>query len=125
MEPFIKNEKTVTATLKFISFLERESSSLLDLKHKVTGAEVLHTNFKLKHHILFLTANHLAPLYARMFPDTNIAKKNIKCCQTKTIFILIQVIRPLLRSEVVDYMKNNPVSLANDMSSDTGIENNE
>ena len=81
MEPFIKNEKTVTATLKFISFLERESSSLLDLKHKVTGAEVLHTNFKLEHKISFLTANQLAPLYARMFPDSNIAKKTLNVAE--------------------------------------------
>ena len=51
-------------------------------------AEVLHTNFIVQHNVLFLTADHLAPLYKQMFPDSKIAKNlslqpsknNKKCC---------------------------------------------
>ena len=71
-----------------------------------------------QHNISFLIVDHLAPLYAKMLPDSNIAK-NFKCSRTKTTYILNQAMRPLLRSKLVDYMINDLFSLVNDGS--TGI----
>ena len=46
----------------------------------------MHTNLIVQHNISFLTAEHLLPLYAPMFPDSKIAKK-FKCSWTKTASI--------------------------------------
>ena len=46
-----------------------------DLAEKTILPEVLHTNFIAQHNISLATAEHLSPLYAKMFPDSKIAKK--------------------------------------------------
>ena len=74
-----------------------------------------------QHNISFLTVDHLAPLYKEMFPDSKIAKQ-FKCSRTKTTCILNQAMRPLLRNELTEYMKEQPFALINDGSSDTGLQ---
>ena len=59
-------------------------------------------------------------LYAKMFPDSNIAKK-FASARTKTTSILNEAIMPSLHDYVVTYMKTNPFGLVNDGSSDSGI----
>ena len=81
-------------------------------------AEVLHTNFIVQHNISFLTADHLAPLYRAMFPDSNIAK-NFRYRRTKTTFILNNALYPKIKSDLVEYMSENPYVLVNDGSSDS------
>ena len=57
-------------------------------------------------HTSFLKVDKLAPLCTKMFLDINIAK-NMKCCRANATCIWNQVMGPLLRSELVGYMKNN------------------
>ena len=60
------------------------SSSIADAQIR---AEVLHTNFIVQHNLAFLTADHMVPLYKKMFPDSQIAK-NMKCNCPKTLWTL-------------------------------------
>ena len=72
------------------------------------------------HNLLLLTAEHFYPLYAKMFPDSKIAK-NFKCSRTKSICILNGAIKPTLKFSLVEYMTEGPFSLVNDGTSDTAI----
>ena len=101
-----------------LSFQQQATDS--DLKAKVIKAEVMHTNFIVQHNISFLTADHLAPLYAKMFPDSKIAR-NFKCSRTKTTCILNEAMRPALKTELVNHMIEHPFGLINDGSSDSGV----
>ena len=57
-----------------------------------------------------------------MFPDSEIAKK-YGCAATKTAAIINYAIAPSLHSPLIEYLQQNPFSLAIDGSSDTGTEN--
>ena len=74
----------------------------------------------MQHNIPFLTADHLAPLYGKMFPDSRIAK-NFRCRRTKTTTILNEAMKPAIKSELLNYMFEQPFALINDGSSDTGL----
>ena len=89
-----------------------------DEKH--IRAEVLHTNFIVQDNISFLTADHMAPLYRAMFPDSNIAK-NFICKRTKTTCILNKALYPRIKTNLVEYMSENPYALVNDGSSDCSL----
>ena len=102
-----------------ISFLS-SSSDDSDFKRQVLRSEVKHTNFFIQHNIPFAVADHLSLMYQELFPDSKIAK-NFKCSRTKTTCIMNQAMRPLLRNELTEYMKEEPFSLLNDGSSDTGL----
>ena len=91
-----------------------------DFKRQVLRSEVKHTNFFIQHNIPFAVADHLSLMYQELFPDSKIAK-NFKCSLTKTTCIMNQAMRPLLRNELTEYMKEEPFSLLNDGSSDTGL----
>ena len=67
-----------------------------------------------------MTADHMNCLYAKMFPDSNIAKK-FTSAHTKTTCILNEAIMPSLHDYVVTYMKTNPFGLVTDGSSHTAI----
>ena len=108
-------ERSIKETRK-IDF-QTASSSISDAQIR---AEVLHTNFIVQHNISFLTADHLAPLYCKMFPDSKIVK-SFKCSHTKTTSILNEAIYPTLRSNLVSYMTENPFSIVNDGSNDSGL----
>ena len=55
-----------------------ETEADTNLAGQTIRTEVMHTYFMVQHTISFLTAEHLLPLYAQMFPDPKIAK-NFKC----------------------------------------------
>jgi hypothetical protein len=112
-----KMEETIKSSRSLHSFVSSTTSNLLE---KTIKAEVLHTNFIVQHNILFHTADHLSPLYAKMFPDSQIAKQ-FKCCRTKTTSILNEAIRPQLKAQLVSHMKENPFTFCHDGSSDTSI----
>ena len=88
-----------------------------DLAEKTIYAEVLHTNFIAQHNISLLTADHLSPLYAKMFPDPKIAKSR----RTKSSCILRDAMYPILKTSLVEHMTENPFSLVHDGSSDSGF----
>ena len=77
-------EQVIKSSRSLRSFLPSNTSGLPE---KTIRAEVLHTNFIVQHNLSFLTADHLSPLYAKMFPDSQIAQ-HFKCCRTKTTSIL-------------------------------------
>ena len=83
------------------------ASNTSNLCEKTICAEVLHTNFIVQHNISFLTADDLAPLYSKMFPDSQIAK-NFRCSKTKTTCILNEAMCPQLKNLLIGYMKENP-----------------
>ena len=89
---------------------------------KQIRAEVLHTSFIVQHNISFLTADNLAPLYRVMFPDSNIAK-SFRCRLAKTTCILNNALYPKIKSDLVEYMSENPYALVNDGPSDCGPSN--
>ena len=113
-----QNEKAIKMTRK-ISFSSSNSDDS-DFKHQILRSEVKHTNFFIQHNIPFAVADHLSLMYQELFPDSKIAK-NFKCSRTKTTCIMNQAMRPLLRNELTEYMKEEPFSLLNDGSSDTGL----
>lgn len=108
-----KNAKAIKESRKISSMFSSPSSST---NEAVAKAEVLHTNFIVHHNTSFKTADHLNCLYAKMFPDSNIAKKF-----ASATCILNKAIMPSLQDYIVAYMKTNPFPLVNDGSSDTGI----
>ena len=55
-----------------------------------------------------------------MFPDSNIAK-GFACGHTKTTCILNKAMMPNLKSYLLTYMRNEPFSLVNYGTSDTGL----
>ena len=95
-------EKVVKSSQSIQSMFVPGNSNLAE---KTIEAEVLHTNFIVQHNLSYMTADHLAPLYAKMFPGSKI-EKNFKCS---------------LKDSLVAYLKNNPLSITNDGSSDNGI----
>ena len=113
-----KMEAAIKSSRSLLTYSSASSSS--DLSEKTIKAEVLHTNFIVQHNLSFMTADHLSPLYAKMFPDSKIAK-NFKCCRTKTACILNQAMYPLSKKHLVTYMKENPFSFCHDGSSDTSV----
>ena len=80
-----KMEHAVRLSRSLHSFLPSSTSS--SLSEKTAMAELLHTNFIGQHNLSFLTADHLSPLYAKMFSDSQIAQ-HFHCCRTKTIALL-------------------------------------
>ena len=56
-----------------------------------------------------------------MFPDSHIAK-SFACGRTKTYCVLNDAMMPSLNDYLTSYMKENLFPLANDGSSDTGIQ---
>ena len=110
-----KNAAAITQSRK-ITFTRPVSAD------KQICAEVLNTSSIVQHNISFLTADHLAPLYRVMFPDSNIAK-NFRCRRTKTTCMLNNALYPKIKSNLIEYMSENPYALANDGSSDCGPSN--
>ena len=75
-------EKIVKSNRKLDTMMISSSSST-SLKEQVIRVELLHTNFVVHHNSSLLTAEHLTPLYAKMFPDSKIVK-NFKCSRKKS-----------------------------------------
>ena len=100
-----QNEEAIKMTRK-ISFSSSNSDDS-DFKRQVLRSEVKHTNFFIQHNIPFAVADHLSLMYQELFPDSKIAK-NFKCSRTKTTCIMNQAMRPLLRNELTEYMKEEP-----------------
>ena len=111
-------EKSVKNTHKVDSFFTSTASD--EINNSVIRAEAMRTNFIVQHNLSFLTADHLAPVHSKMFPDSEIAKK-FRCARTKTIAIINNAIRSALHESLVTYMQNRPFSICNDGSSDSGI----
>ena len=63
-------EKSFKNTHKEDSFFTNIAS---DVNDSVIRAEIMQANFIVQHNLSFLTADHLAPIYSKMFPGSKIA----------------------------------------------------
>ena len=88
------------------------------MQESIIIAEVLFTGYILEHNLPFEAAAHAGPLFCKMFPDSTIAKR-YGCATTKTAAIINYAMAPDMRKPV---MKEQPLSLPVDVSSDTGTE---
>lgn len=86
----------------------------------VSRAEVMVTNFLIQHNLPIATAEHLAPLFKKIFPDSNIAK-SYACSRTKTSAIINKAMGPHCHEYLVEHCKKHPFSLGIDGSSDTDV----
>ena len=77
-------------------------------------------NIIYKYNIPFLTEDHLAPLYNKVFTDSNI-NKNFRYGKTKTTAILNEAKHPAIKSELLNYMLEQPFSLIANGSCDTEL----
>ena len=68
-------EKSVKNTCKVNSFFTSTASD--EVNDSVIRAKALHTNFIVQHNLSFLTADHLAPMYSKIFPYSKKALKFI------------------------------------------------
>lgn len=80
----------------------------------VTNAEVLYTGYILEHNLPFEAAAHAGPLFRKMFPDSEIAKK-YGCAATKTAAIVNYAMAPEFHNPLVDYLQHGPFSVAIDV----------
>ena len=55
-----------------------------------------------------------------MFPDSKVVE-NSRCGRTKTTAILNEAMKPAIKSELLNYMLEQPFALIKDGSSDTGL----
>ena len=81
------------------------------------GAEARWSFFVAKHNIAFLTSDHAAKLFFKMFPDSLTAKK-FACGRTKTTALIKQALAPHYLGKVISNISNNPFSLMMDESND-------
>ncbi|XP_077422813.1 uncharacterized protein LOC144052536 [Vanacampus margaritifer] len=82
----------------------------------VINAEVLFTEAIIEHGVPIAMADHMGPLFRRMFPDSKIAKK-YGCGRTKTSNI-IQCLGEESSQSIVDVIKSSPFSMSTDGSTD-------
>lgn len=83
----------------------------------VTNAEALFTSFIVEHNLPTNCADHAGPLFRKMFPDSEIAKR-YGCARTKTTAIITEMCMEE-RTKVITYIQENPFSIATDGSNKT------
>lgn len=66
-----------------------------------------------QHNIPLSLADELSPMFKDIFPDSDIAK-SYACRRTKTACIINGAIAPYLQKQLVEYMRDNPFSVAID-----------
>ena len=68
-----------------------------------------------QHNLSFLNAEHLSTYYDKIFPDSNMAKN------FQTTSILNEVLPPVLKFSLVEYLADEALSLIYTAASDTGV----
>ena len=102
--------KSATSTRPLASFYKPQvSQSLIE-------AETRWATFVSKHNIAFLASDHATKLFAKMFPDSEIAKK-FACGRTKTTAIIKKALALHFLKKVTQSM-SNPFSIMMDESND-------
>ena len=72
------------------------------------------TAFLLEHNLPYEASSHAGPLFRKMFPDSEIAKK-YGCAATKTAAIVNYALAPSLHDPLVFHLREKPFSLATDV----------
>ena len=100
-----------SSSSRMVSTFFRASTS-----QKVTEAEARWVLFVAKHNISFLSSEHAAKLFGKMFSDSEIAK-SFTCGRTKCAAIVKNALAPSFTMKVIDNM-SNPFSIMIDESND-------
>jgi hypothetical protein len=96
-------------------------SSDSNFENKVLNAEVMVTNFIIQYNLPIATADHLAPLFKTIFPDSKIAS-SYSCAKTKTFAILNEGFAPDCHNYIVEHCNTHAYSVGHDGSNDTGVQ---
>ena len=114
-----------TKSKKHIEFVDGESCNrklpitgffAKNTDHSVIRAECLFTRSIVEHNLPIALADHAGPLFRKMFPDSEIAKK-YGCARTKTTAIIGEMANTS-KQGLVDLLKTKPYSIATDGSND-------
>ena len=92
----------------------------LSFQNKVTGAEVMVSNFIVQHNLQLATSDHLGPLFKIIFPDIKIASSN-GSARTKITAIVNEAFGTHCHDFIVQHCQNYPYGCGTHGSNDTGI----
>lgn len=105
-------------SLFMTSFLKpKAKETVSSLEQSTAKAELLMTGYMAEHRVPFNQANHMAPLFAAMFPDSKIAA-NMKIKRTKASYIMQDGIAYAEKKSVSSICADNFFSLLIDESTD-------
>jgi hypothetical protein len=90
-------------------------------RDNVTNAECLMVACIIEHNLPLSLADHLSPLFAKMFPDSKIAK-DFNCKRTKAGYIVHEFCHDTT-SKLAETLKTTPFSVSTDGSADKGGKN--
>lgn len=110
-EKHIKNEKISSSSAKLDSFFKDNNQS------DVIKAELLFTSFLVEHNIPLSAADHVGPLFRKMFPKSEVAKQ-YGCARTKTSALIGEMACSKVE-DMVKCLKNSPFAAACDGSNDS------
>lgn len=99
---------------KITAFMNTKENNV---DNEVIHAECLFTMFLVEHNLPLTAADHAGPLFRKMFPKSEVAKR-YGCARTKTAAI-IKELSSEERNSIVTVLQNAPFSLAIDGSNDT------
>jgi hypothetical protein len=102
---------------KVSSFFETKESPI---ELQVTNAEILFTNFLIVHNVPIAVSDHAGPLFRKMFPDSEIAKK-YGCARTKTSAIIGNLAKDTT-SSIAEKLQNTLHACATDGSNDVNTQ---
>lgn len=108
--------KESSKTSIFQKFLQPQTSS----DNEVKEAEIKLCGFLAEHNISFRTMDHLAPLLAKVFPDSKIAK-NLSIKRTKARNIITNVIGKSHHSDTIKILQSRKFSILVDESTDIAV----
>lgn len=105
-----QNKKLCSQVKPLESYLTKYSNT------NIIKAEMLFTSFIVEHNIPIAVADHAAPLFQAMFPDSEVAKQ-YSCARTKTTAI-VKCMAESTSLEIVKVLQDSHFSLATDGSTD-------
>lgn len=105
--------KNIESSRKINSFFVSAGSEV----DNVTKAECFFTSFLVEHNIALSVSDHAAPLFRKMFPDSEIVKK-YACGRTKTTALVAEMARAT-REDIISHLQKGSYSVATDGTNDS------
>lgn len=93
---------------------DNKKIEVIQVDYSVIRAESLFTSFIVEHNLPVSVADHAGPLFRKMFPDSEIAKK-YGCARTKTTSIIGEMAKKEKQS-LVEVLQKTPFSVSTDGS---------
>ena len=107
-----ETHRITNSNTKVTSYLQQSSSADMN----TINAEVLFIEFLIEHGLPLAVADHIGPLFKRMFPDSKIAEK-YACARTKSSHI-VRCLAEDTSLKIAEAMKIGPFSIVTDGSCD-------